>query len=112
MPRNPGGPETTDWVRDAVFYQIFPDRFARSLTVPKPSGLDEWGVSPAQRDRLLGIIEQRCLLHRNGASWQVDTLHGLEAQGQDRQQALHEMLRRYLPLMHENIPVHEWPGVK
>ena len=25
---------TPDWVRDAVFYQIFPDRFARSLTVP------------------------------------------------------------------------------
>ena len=29
-------PETPDWVRDAVFYQIFPDRFARSLAVPKP----------------------------------------------------------------------------
>jgi hypothetical protein len=26
-----------------------------------------------------------------------------------RQDALHEMLRRYLPLMHENRPVHEWP---
>ena len=23
-------PETPGWVRDAVFYQIFPDRFARS----------------------------------------------------------------------------------
>ena len=23
-------PETPDWVRDAIFYQIFPDRFARS----------------------------------------------------------------------------------
>ena len=37
-------PQTPDWVRDAIFYQIFPDRFARSLTVPKPSLLDEWGA--------------------------------------------------------------------
>jgi hypothetical protein len=72
-------------------------------------GLDRWGVSPAERDRLLGIVEQRCLTHRNGAVWQVNTLHGLEAGGMDRQPALHEMLRRYLRLMHENRPVHEWP---
>jgi hypothetical protein len=73
-------------------------------------GLDLWGVSPGERDRLLGIIEQRCLTHRNGAQWQVDTLHALEGKGRlDRQDALHEMLRRYLPNMHENVPVHEWP---
>jgi hypothetical protein len=29
----------------------------------------------------------------------------------DRRQALHEMLRRYVPNMHENTPVHEWPIV-
>jgi hypothetical protein len=72
-------------------------------------GLDRWGVSPAERDRLLGIIEQRCLTHRNGAAWQVQTLHALEGSGLDRREALHEMLRQYLPLMHENRPVHEWP---
>jgi hypothetical protein len=71
-------------------------------------GLDAWGVSPGERDRLLGIIEQRCLTGRNGAQWQVDTLHALEAEGYDRQDALHRMLRRYLPLMHANTPVHEW----
>ena len=36
--------QTPDWVRDAIFYQIFPDRFARSVTVPKPRHLDEWGA--------------------------------------------------------------------
>jgi hypothetical protein len=73
-------------------------------------GLDVWGVSPGERDRLLGIIEQRCLTARNGAQWQVDTLHALEGEGHlDRRDALHEMLRRYLPNMHDNIPVHEWP---
>ncbi len=73
-------------------------------------GLDRWEVEAAERDRLLGIIEQRCLTGRNGATWQVDTLHALEGHGHlDRREALHEMLRQYLPPMHENIPVHEWP---
>jgi len=75
-------------------------------------GLDRWGVSPSERDRLLGIVEQRCLTGRNGATWQVETLHTLEGAGHlDRRDALHEMLRQYLPPMHENIPVHEWPVV-
>jgi hypothetical protein len=72
-------------------------------------GLRRWDMSVRERDRLLGVIEQRCLTHRNGASWQVETLHALERDGADRQDALHEMLRRYLPPMHDNVPVHEWP---
>jgi hypothetical protein len=72
-------------------------------------GLDRWGLDPAERDRLLRIIEQRCLTGRNGATWQVETLHALEDDDNlDRSAALHEMLRRYLPLMHANEPVHEW----
>jgi hypothetical protein len=82
----------------------------RRLLPMAHEGLDKWGVSPGERDRLLGIIEQRCLTGRNGAQWQVDTLHSLEADGLDRQEALHEMLRRYLPPMHANTPVHAWPG--
>ena len=81
----------------------------RRLLPMAREGLDKWGVSPTERDRLLGIIEQRCLTGRNGATWQVETLHVLEGEGMDRNAALHEMLRRYLPPMHENIPVHEWP---
>jgi cyclomaltodextrinase / maltogenic alpha-amylase / neopullulanase len=54
-------PETPDWVRDAVFYQIFPDRFARSLSVPKPAHIDEWGATPTphgyQGGDLLGVVE-------------------------------------------------------
>jgi cyclomaltodextrinase / maltogenic alpha-amylase / neopullulanase len=54
-------PETPDWVRDAVFYQIFPDRFARSLAVPKPRHLDEWGAQPTyhgyQGGDLIGVVE-------------------------------------------------------
>jgi hypothetical protein len=73
-------------------------------------GLDRWGVDPAVRDRLLGIIERRCVTERNGATWQVATLHHLEqAEGLDRTQALHELLRRYSEHMHSNEPVHTWP---
>ncbi|WP_422930578.1 glycoside hydrolase family 13 protein [Singulisphaera sp. PoT] len=55
-------PRTPDWVRDAVFYQIFPDRFAKSLSVTKPSRLDEWGAPPTphgyQGGDLIGVIER------------------------------------------------------
>jgi neopullulanase len=37
---------TPDWVADAVFYQIFPDRFAMSSAVPKPSNLEAWDSAP------------------------------------------------------------------
>lgn len=52
---------TPDWVRDAVFYQIFPDRFARSGRVPKASNLQPWGAEPTgcayQGGDLLGVVE-------------------------------------------------------
>jgi neopullulanase len=48
-------------VQDAVFYQIFPDRFARSASVPKPSNLQTWGSAPTyhgyQGGDLIGVIE-------------------------------------------------------
>jgi cyclomaltodextrinase / maltogenic alpha-amylase / neopullulanase len=54
-------PQVPDWVRDAVFYQIFPDRFARSLTVPKSRHLDAWGAEPTyhgyQGGDLVGVVE-------------------------------------------------------
>jgi len=54
-------PQTPDWVRDAIFYQIFPDRFARSLSVPKPGHLDAWGDPPTphgyQGGDLIGVLE-------------------------------------------------------
>ncbi len=54
--------DTPDWVRDAIFYQIFPDRFARSLTLPKPAYLDEWGATPTnqgyQGGDLIGVMER------------------------------------------------------
>jgi hypothetical protein len=73
-------------------------------------GLDGFGVEPALRDRLLGVIEQRCLTGRNGASWQTETVDALEQQGNlSRTAALREMLRRYAELAASNEPIHTWP---
>ncbi len=38
--------DTPAWVQDAVFYQIFPDRFARSGRVPMPGPLEAWDAPP------------------------------------------------------------------
>ncbi|MGH3645846.1 MAG: glutamate-cysteine ligase family protein [Micromonosporaceae bacterium] len=73
-------------------------------------GLDRWGVAPAVRDRLLGIIEGRCTTGRNGATWQTAMTQKLAARHKKgRIHALHEMLKRYVELMHSNEPVHTWP---
>ena len=53
--------ETPAWVRDAVFYQIFPDRFAISDRVVKPGPLEPWDSPPTvhgfKGGDLLGIVE-------------------------------------------------------
>ncbi len=53
--------QTPEWVKDAIFYQIFPDRFAMSPRVPKPAGLQPWGSAPTphgyQGGDLLGVAE-------------------------------------------------------
>ncbi len=54
-------PDTPAWVADAVFYQIFPDRFASSERVPKPGNLEPWGSAPTslgfKGGDLFGIVE-------------------------------------------------------
>lgn len=37
---------TPEWVKDAVFYQVFPDRFARSGRVDYPGELEAWDAPP------------------------------------------------------------------
>ena len=49
------------WVRDAIFCQIFPDRFAPSGRVVKPGPLEAWDTPPTihgfKGGDLLGIVE-------------------------------------------------------
>lgn len=55
-------PDVPAWVRDAVFYQVFPDRFAASDRVPKPGPLEPWDAAPTnygfKGGDLLGIVER------------------------------------------------------
>ena len=54
-------PDTPAWVRDAVFYQIFPDRFAGSERIRKPGPLEPWDAPPTndgfKGGDLIGIVE-------------------------------------------------------
>lgn len=56
--------QTPDWVKHAVFYQIFPDRFARSERLKHPRGLHfkPWGAPPEEQGfqggDLLGIVDK------------------------------------------------------
>ncbi len=82
----------------------------RRLLPAAHQGLEAWGVDAGDRDRLLGIIERRCLAHRNGASWQAEAFYRLyHGKGLDRESALREMTLRYRELMHANEPVDGWP---
>jgi hypothetical protein len=74
------------------------------------AGLVDWGVDTAITDRLLGVIEGRCMRAMNGAQWQIATVHRLQAQHRSlrRHEALREMLAGYIEHMHSNEPVHTW----
>src|SRR4051794_33568734 len=88
-------------VTDLVRRELLPKAFA---------GLDRLGVAPAQRDRLLGVIEDRCRTGRNGATWQTESVWAAEHyRNLDRAGALHEMLLQYGALQRTNEPVHTWP---
>jgi len=81
----------------------------RRLLPMAHDGLRRWGVEPDEATRLLSIIEQRCVLHRNGASWYVARVTAHEEAGIDRAEALRLTLQEYRQLMHANEPVHTWP---
>ncbi len=74
-------------------------------------GLRSWGVNDEIRERLLGIIEGRCIAGVNGATWQVDAVHRFEEGGLDRWEALRRMTVEYVARMHTNEPVHTWSPV-
>jgi gamma-glutamyl:cysteine ligase YbdK (ATP-grasp superfamily) len=85
----------------------------RRLLPMARDGLSRWGMSADRADRLLGIIEQRCLTGQTGASWQVAVAGALaKGNGADRDEALRQMTQRYTEHMHANDPVHTWPPAR
>jgi cyclomaltodextrinase len=63
---------TPDWVKHAVFYQIFPDRFAKSGKVEKPNNLEPWDSPPTvegyKGGDLLGVVEHLDHIQQLGAT--------------------------------------------
>lgn len=53
---------TPDWVKNAVFYQIFPDRFSWSSRVTKPGNFEPWDAAPTatgfKGGDLMGVFEK------------------------------------------------------
>jgi cyclomaltodextrinase len=64
--------KTPDWVKDAIFYQIFPDRFAKSSRLPKPNNLEPWDTPPTEQGYkggdLPGVVEHLDYIRDLGAT--------------------------------------------
>src|SRR5215207_8171134 len=64
--------QTPNWVKHAVFYQIFPDRFAKSDKLIKPSNLEPWDSAPTvegyKGGDLLGVVEHLDHIQSLGAT--------------------------------------------
>ncbi|RYE80709.1 MAG: glutamate--cysteine ligase [Myxococcales bacterium] len=80
----------------------------RKLLPMAASGLASWGVSSEESDRLLSIIEQRCITQQNGATWFIQQTEAREALGASRAEALRLTTLDYRERMHANEPVHTW----
>jgi hypothetical protein len=82
----------------------------RRLLPAAHEGLEGAGIAASDRDRLLGVIERRCVTMQNGAAWQAAAFHRLHGdKGLDRLEALRRMTVLYREHMHANEPVHDWP---
>ena len=61
-----------EWVKSAVFYQVFPDRFARSPRYSAPGHFRNWGSKPETSGfcggNLRGILEHLDYIQRVGAN--------------------------------------------
>jgi gamma-glutamyl:cysteine ligase YbdK (ATP-grasp superfamily) len=78
----------------------------RRLLPLAKQGLEDWGAPQDQIDRLLGVIEQRCLAQTNGAEWFVNRM--AQRGDQETYDALRATLEEYRERMHSNEPVHTW----
>ena len=81
----------------------------RHLVPLAHEGLAQMGVDTAVSDRLLDVVEQRCIRGANGATWLVSAVGRELGRTGDRTEALRAVTRRYAELMHTNEPVHTWP---
>jgi hypothetical protein len=80
----------------------------RRLLPTARRGLVEAGVDAGEADRLLGVLGDRVEAGQTGAVWQRRSLAVLEEKA-GRDEAVGELLERYLELQATGEPVHTWP---
>ena len=83
----------------------------RELLPLARAGLEQYGVAAQTSERLLGIIEQRCITGRNGATWMIGEFERQLKRCGERARALRATTLRYEQLMHGNEPAHTWTHV-
>jgi glycosidase len=49
--------DTTDWMQDAIFYQIFPERFSNGDPNNDPPAVKPWGTSPTSQNFMGGDLQ-------------------------------------------------------
>nr|MCW2727250.1 glutamate--cysteine ligase [Aeromicrobium sp.] len=81
----------------------------RQLIPLAHTGLEQMGVDTEVRERLLGVIEQRCITGRNGATWLIDQFAHQRGTATDRTAAMRATTAEYERHMHQGDPVHLWP---
>ncbi len=64
-------------------------------------GLNHLKISEEQRDRYLGIIENRVSKKQNGAQWQLSYAERVNFD-------MNKLTSHYLENQHSGVPVHEW----
>lgn len=71
------------------------------------SGLDLLGIDPKDRDRYLGVLEQRVSLDRTGSTWQLDSLAGMGGSGSPAER-LAALTSAVITRQEAGHPGHEW----
>jgi gamma-glutamyl:cysteine ligase YbdK (ATP-grasp superfamily) len=79
-----------------------------SLLPAAHAGLREAGIDADERARFLSIFEERVRSGRTAAVWQRSVLAELSARGLSTDEALKEMLERYVLGFRSQRPVHAW----
>lgn len=70
-------------------------------------GLIELGIEPKEIKKYLDVIENRLINKTTGARWQKQQIRNLESK-MNRDEACHEMFKRYVENFKSGAPVHEW----
>lgn len=106
---------TPDWLADASFYQIFPERFANGDPTLDPPGVEPWGAEPTRENffggDLAGITEHLDHIVSVGANaiyltpiFEADTNHRYDAKDYfaiDHRLGDLDAFRRFLDAAHD-----------